>query len=64
MIEYLKDLLISLLGPYQLQYDSAGNLIVGLSGLDYAWLCSFVLFVICLIACFAVIRSLFVSFSR
>lgn len=54
----MADLINSLLGDYQFKYDSAGNLIGGLAGLDYEWLFGAGLFLVCLIGLFCILRTL------
>lgn len=40
----LLDFIDNMLGPYTLRYDTAGNVIGGLAGLDYRWLFGALLF--------------------
>lgn len=57
------DFIDNVLGEYTLKYDSAGNLIGGLAGLDYRWLFAAFLLGASVIGCIClgrtVIRYLF-----
>lgn len=57
----MKDIIIELLGEYQLKYDDTGNLIGGLAGIDYQYLIGAFLFCISIFFCLKCICSLIVS---
>lgn len=56
----MAELIKAILGEYQFKYAPDGGLIGGLAGLDYEWLFGALLFLICLVFVFCMIRTLFV----
>lgn len=55
----MKNLLIPLLGEYELQYTVDGKLVGGLAGLDYAWLFGALIFVVIIYSLFRLVGVLF-----
>ena len=53
----MKDIIRSLFGNYELQYNTDGSLITGFAGLDYEYLAGVLLFTVCLIGVLGLIRT-------
>ena len=54
----MRDLISQILGNYNLQYDTSGDLVTGFAGLDYTWLIGAACFIVCLWSMFMLLGVL------
>lgn len=58
----MRDIIISLLGEYKPSLSPDGVFIGGLASLDFTWLVGAFSFLICLVGCILLLRTIIVSF--
>lgn len=58
----MRDIIVSLLGEYSPSVAPDGSFLGGLASIDFTWLVGAFSFLICLVGCLVLLRTIIVSF--